>query len=61
MEVSPMPTPRLDPDGDPTMRAVKLPPRLDAALQRRAAAEDRTLSAVLRDALRRYLEDTPAA
>ncbi len=56
-----MPKPKLDPTDETKFRAVRLPGRLDAALLRKAEAEDRTLSDVLRDALRRYLEDTPAA
>lgn len=37
---------------------VRLDPELRTALKRRAEAEERTLSAVIRRALRRYLEDT---
>ena len=40
---------------------VKLPSELEQALRRQCAAEGRSLSEVLRDALTAYLADAPAA
>lgn len=55
-----MPTPKLDANDETRLRAVRLPSRLDDKLQRRAINEDRTVSAVLRDALTAHLKGEPA-
>lgn len=56
-----MPQPSLDATDVTKLRAVRIPTRLDNELRRRAAAEERSISEVLRAAISRYLERTPPA
>ena len=52
-----MPTPK----SDTVAFLVRIPPELAEALRARAAADDRSMRAVVERALRAYLEPTPAA